>query len=201
MIYLAIILYMGIMSGYAGGSLPHADKLDKLHLTWLPELLFALPFGLVWWPVLSMLDLQMHINITRGDDLLMSGIVSLVYVIISVIVAWSYIWMQTGHANALPWGKGGHDPERTNTLSPIIKWLSDRLRVEYYSTNYARLFMAVKGCLIGLPVGGLTLLIGWPLGYEIGSRAGNHAVAEVAAGCFAGCGVSLALFVIQSVLI
>ncbi len=179
MIYLAIILYMGIMSGYAGGSLPHADKLDKLHLTWLPELLFALPFGLVWWPVLS------------GWSLSFAGL----------SIGWSYIWMQTGHANALPWGKGGHDPDRTNTLSPVVKWLSDRLCVEYYSTNYARLFMAVKGCLIGLPVGGLTLLIGWPLGYEIGSRAGNHAVAEVAAGCFAGCGVSLALFVIQSVLI
>jgi hypothetical protein len=99
--------------------------------------------------------------------------------------------MQTGHANALPWGDGNHNPDRENTLSPVVKKLADKLGIEYYSKNYARLFMAVKGFLITLPFGGLGLIL-WPLGYEIGHKVGNHAVSEVVAG--AGVGLNLALF-------
>ncbi|MCZ6898071.1 MAG: hypothetical protein O7D95_05110, partial [Betaproteobacteria bacterium] len=64
--------------------------------------------------------------------------------------------------------------------------------IEHFSKNYARLFMAVKGFLIGLPVGGFTMMILWPLGYEIGNKAGKHWLSETLAG--AGAGLSIILF-------
>ena len=101
--------------------------------------------------------------------------------------------MQTGHANALPWGKGGHNPDRENTLSPVVKEIADLFKIEHFSTNYARLFMSIKGFLITLPVGGTGFLF-WPLGYEIGHRLKNHTVSEMAAG--AGAGVSIVIFLL-----
>lgn len=160
---LLVIPYMAITSGWSGGSL-WGHKLFPF--TWMPEVLFSLPFAFAlyplvgWWCVLAS--------------------------------AWSYIWMQTGHANALPWGDGGHNPDRENTLSPLVKWLADRFGVEYYSKNYARLFMGVKGFLITLPVGGVLGFVLWPLGYEIGNRSGKHVVSETLSGGLVG--VSVVLF-------
>lgn len=161
---------MGILGAYAGGSLPYSHYLDKIKATWLPEaligLMVAYPYYLAlsgWW-----------------------------LVIFPVVAFWSYIWFQTGHANALPWGDGNHNPERENTLSPLVKWLSDRFGIEYYSKNYARLFMAVKGFLISLPVGGLGFFL-FPLGYEIGHKLKKHWVSEVLS-C-AGIGINVVMFI------
>lgn len=156
-----LIIYMGIMAGWSGGSLKGHSMFGKL--TFLPEVLLSLGF-------LALCQINLYY-----------GLVS---------VPWAYIFFQTGHANALPWGDGNHNPNRSNTLSPVIKWLSDRLGIDYYSRNYARLFMAVKGFLITLPVGGLGFFF-FPLGYEIGHRTGRHVVSEVLSG--AGIGLSIYL--------
>lgn len=162
-----IIPYMALMSVWSGGSLWPSQYL-KGFWTNVPEIFFALGFGYALYPIIGF------------------------YALIPII--WSYIWMQTGHANALPWGQGGHNPDRENTLSPIIKWISDKVGIEYYSTNYARLFMAVKGFLITLPVGGFLGAILWPLGYEIGNRLKNHAASESLSG--AGAGVCIWVFLL-----
>lgn len=159
MIYL-VILYTAITSGWSGGSLPGHKLFGRLDF--MPEVLFSLAFVVPWYSVI--------------------GIYSL------LIAPWCYIWMQTGHANALPWGSGGHNPDRENTLSPVVKTISDKLGIEYYSINYARLFMAVKGFLLTLPAFGFGIIL-WPLGYEIGHRAGHHVVSEVLSG--AGAGLSI----------
>ena len=159
-----IVLYMALTSAWAGGSLWPSQHLDKIKMTWLPEVLFALGFAYAWLPAI-------------GYYCIFAGM-------------WSYIWMQTGHANALPWGAGNHNPNRTNTLSPVVKYLADKMGITYYSIGYARLFMSVKGFLITLPVGGLGFIL-WPLGYEIGHRTGKHVVSESASGGGAGLNVSI----------
>ena len=159
-----LIPYMAVMSGWAGGSL-YGHKLFG-RLDFMPEVLFSLGFVFGLFPLIGWWAL--------------------------LAAPWSYVWMQTGHANALPWGDGGHNPDRENTLSPVVKWLSDLFKIEYYSINFARLFMAVKGLLITLPVGGLGFIL-WPLGYEIGYRLGNkQVIKECAAG--AGAALSIILF-------
>ena len=155
---------MAILSRQSGGGLG-AQHLPSW-LTWLPEMFFALVFGAVWFPLIGWWAL--------------------------VVMAWAYIWMQTGHGNALAWGGKHYNPDHTNTLSPFVKKLADWFGFEYSSTNYARLFMAVKGFLITLPIGCLGVLL-WPLGYEIGNRAGDTAISEAVAG--AGIGINLVLFI------
>lgn len=106
--------------------------------------------------------------------------------------------MQTGHANALPWGDlSAVNPDRENTLSPLIKFLARRFAITNYTVNYARLFMAVKGFLIGLPVGGIITAIYWPLGYEIGNACNSHRMSEFVAGAGAGVSVSACLYLIN----
>lgn len=155
--------YTAITSAWSGGSLWGHNYLPGP----TPEILFALAFALAWWPIAGW------------------------WCILAAV--WSFVWIETGHANALPWGKGGHNPNRVNTLTPVVNWLCARLGIELYSVNYCRLFMAVKGSLIGLPVGGLPLAILWPLGYEIGERLGSNTYRELLAGF--GAGVSILIFV------
>ena len=83
----------------------------------------------------------------------------------------------------------------------MVDWIADLLGIQkvqpdgYSKTlNYCRLFMAVKGFLIGIPVGGLPLAISWPIGYDVGDRTGNDALREWFS-C-AGAGVSIVIFLI-----
>lgn len=154
---------MAICSGWSGGTLKGHKIFGRAKM--VPELLFALGFMTVYYPLFGWWGL--------------------------IAVFWAFGWMETGHANALPWGAGNHNPDRENTLSPVVKKLSDWLGIEYYSKDYARLFMAVKGLLISLPVGGSGVFF-WPLGYEIGHRVKNHLVSEMASG--AGIGLSIIIF-------
>ena len=163
MIYL-IPIAMAVLSGWAGGTLVGHKLFGKLKF--MPELLFALFIGYAVFPILGF------------------------YALIPVI--WSYIWKQTGHANALPWGDGGHNPDRTNTLSPAVKWICNKLGIELYSRGFAWVFMGLKGFLISLPVGGLGV-VGYPLGYEIGKRLKNHLYSEMLSGFFIGLNVILFL--------
>lgn len=161
----SLILLMALLAAWSGGSLWPSQHLPK-KLTWVPEALFSL--GFVW----ALFPLIGYWSILAGG--------------------WSYIWMQTGHTNALPWGKGNHNPERSNTLQPIVDKIADKLGFERFDVNWCRTFFAVKGCLITLPVGGLGLIL-WPLGYELGNRIGKHVWCELLSG--AGAGVSILIFI------
>ena len=162
-----IIPYMAITARQSGGGLG-AQYLPRW-LTWLPELFFAAGFG---WAAFQY-----------------GGLVAA-----AIATAWSYIWMQTGHGTVLHWGKHPEHAtgERTQTLTPVVNWLAKRLGLTIGEVGYCRLFMAVKGFLIGLPVGGLPLALLWPLGYEIGNRLKKHEISELASG--AGAGIAIILF-------
>lgn len=178
------ILYMATTSRMSGGGLgasilPARTDGGKMpfNMTWLPEVFFALAFGVAL------------ANVTP----IWCG---------ALAAGWSYIWMQTGHGAVLHWGNlDEHDPTRKQTLSPVVDWIAQRIGiVSDTDVNYCRLFMAVKGFLIGLPVGGIVLAILWPLGYEIGARLRGkvsfdpHAAAELVSG--AGAGVAIVVFLL-----
>lgn len=169
MLYILIIAYMAFFSRMAGGGFG-AKYLDRFKLTWLPELFFAAGFGLAAYQY--------------------SGWIGVV-----PTMAWSYLWMQTGHGTVLHWGKEPWKAtgERKQFLTPVVNWLAGRLGFEIGGVNYCRLFMAVKGFLIGLPVGGMPLAVLWPLGYEIGQRFKSHAVKELVSG--AGAGLAICIFI------
>lgn len=162
-----IIAFMSITSRQSGGGL--GAKYLPHAITWLPELFFSL------------------------------GIAGAVYIVLGPIIGlfsgvWSYLWMQAATANGLHWGRGEYRPERDAAFSPVVNWISDRIGIDRSSVNYCRLYMGVKGFLIGLPLGGIPLAILWPLGYDIGARFNNHAISEMAAG--AGAGISILLYLV-----
>lgn len=174
------ILLKGIFARQSGGGLG-GQYLPK-YLTWLPEVLFAAGFS--------------------GAGYLYGGIIGAV-----LVTAFSYVMMQSGHGVALPWGRpipdGPFKDEmlagRVQKLTPVVDFLAKRLGISTarspedgsYGINYCRLFMAVKGFLIGLPVGGIVLAVLWPLAYEIGVRVKRHEVSEFLSGVFAGLAVVL----------
>ena len=164
MIELLIIPTMAALSGWSGGSLKGHDLFPA---TWLPEAVFALGFALPWLFICPWV----------------------------APVAWgiSYAGMQTGTAGGLHWGDGSYNPERTNTLTPFVNWLSPW---HPSTVEYCRVFMAVKGLLITLPVGGLGV-IGWPLGYELGHRLGSNTARECLSGAFTG--IAIYIFMILTV--
>lgn len=187
-----LVIYMAVCSRAAGGGFG-AHILNKrgavgddgrdlggrmpFNLTWLPEALFAMPFAYLWftfswWGVLCFL---------------IAGI-------------WTYAFMQSATAPALHWG---NDPyasvRRHSTLSPIVNMLARAFKISIGSTDYCRLYMAVKGFLIGLPAGGVVLAVLWPLGYEIGDRFDGfisfdpQAIKEGAAG--AGAAIAIIIWI------
>lgn len=173
---------MGILSRLAGNGFG-----AKWHLSWLPELLFALPFGIALTWALDAIGVPFAWQMACG------------------LLAWavSYLGMQSGTWMFLQWTK--HEPNRNRgaTLKPAIDWLAGRFGYQLGDEGYSWIAAGVKGFIIGLPVGGLPLAILWPLGYEIGSHAtgrveriGIHdpqSVSEFSAGF--GAGVSIFLFV------
>lgn len=180
MLTIFLMAYQGTLSRLSGNGFG-----KQWNISWLPEVLFALPFGLAF---------AYSISLVAGFG----------WTIISFLAAWawSYGWMQSGTWPILPWDKEGvRDPERSGTLRPVADWIAEKLNVPFDSESYAWIYAALKGFLIGLPVGGIPLAILWPVGYEIGSHADKlpfkideTAVAEVAAGV--GAGLSIALFLL-----
>ena len=159
---------------------------SKWGVSWLPEVLFCLPIGIAFAYAVSLFA-------------------SFPFVIAALFgaTAWSYAWMQSGTWPILPWDvEGERNPERNGTLRPVADWITNKLRVKFDSEAYAWVYAALKGFLIGLPVGGLPLAILWPLGYEIGSHFRGktekygfdaHVISEGAAGL--GAGIAVILFV------
>ena len=201
MIYFILIAFMAVASAYAGGSLPGSGWLNKkgekdgkmpFDMTWLPELLFAIPFGVLFGMILNLFDAATWLIVVAGV----------------VVTAWAYIWMQTGHGVVLGFGKPRAptaDPNRRQTLSPVVDWLADRLKitktqgdaVNSPTVAYCWLFMGVKGFLIGLFAGGVPLAVMWPASYQAGAwlrgrvSFNAHLVSELLAG--AGAGVAIAI--------
>lgn len=166
-----LAIYMALCAGYAGGSLPYSHILDRkitvfgreFNLTWLPEALFALPFGL-------------------GYGLLFP-----------IPIIWSYLWMQSATAPALHWGKGNYNPERSSTLKPLVDWVNKRtLKADPSTAAYCRLYMGIKWLLICLPAGifapvGALFAV---LAYEGGAKfKWPHGVTE----CLTGLGAALSI--------
>lgn len=192
---IGIIAYMALMSRLSGMRWP---LLDRYQITWLPELFFAFGLGaapayLTHGAVMAWLE-----PYAAGWLVSLCAWLAAIFVF-NRAVAWAYIWMQTGHGAILHWGmEPVRDPDRKQFLTPFVDWLSARLGIVKNSTPYCRLFMAVKGFLIGLPVGGVVLAVLWPLAYEIGARLRGkvrfdpHALAEVLAG--AGAGLAIVIF-------
>lgn len=204
MLYISIILIMGLLAAAAGGSLPGSNVLNKrgavddsgrdkggispVNLTWLPELAFAVVIGFC--------AMRGYENL--GFALTFGGS----FIVWAAAVIWSYMWMQTGHAAILPWDNVDKQDTRArdNTLTPFVHFLCRVLGIRFisggkYTESYVWAFAAVKGFLIGLPVGAVPLAVLWPLGYEIGShakrRAGHgpydmHVVSELSSGMGAG---------------
>lgn len=161
-----------IAAGYAGGSLPKSDILDReitvfgktINFTWVPELLFAIPFGFAvpWYAAIF-------------------------------AIAWSYLWMQSATAPALHWGQGGYNPKRTSTLKPFVDWINAKtFKTDPSTVQYCRLYMFIKWFLICLPTGFLAPLgaVVAVLAYEGGARfKWHHGVTE----CLSALGLGLAL--------
>lgn len=97
--------------------------------------------------------------------------------IITACVAWSYIWMQTGHGTAFHMGVAPHHAQglRKQTLSAVIDPICYRFQWKLGEWQYCWMFMALKGMLIAAPLAlsaspwlvlfGLT----FPVAYWLGS--------------------------------
>lgn len=171
MIYATIIAIMTILARMAGGGF----GADRFKLAMIPEVLFGACFGVAYYMAF--------------DSLILS----------TIVTVWSYLWMETGHGTVLHWGANpsAATGERRQRLTPVVEWLSDRLGLRYGGIGYCRLFMALKGFLIGLPVGGIPLAILWPLAYETKLYHKNHAITEMLSGAFAGISICLFLMVFR----
>ena len=187
MIYLWLLLIptLSILAHMAGGGFG-AHKIWKP----LPEILFSLPFGFTFAKIL-----YPFLHFTGFPY------VNSVAVVIFGLMAslWSYLWMQTGHTPALKWGVqnkqyAANNPRR---ITPVVNFISFKLfDFTMGDRNYCRTHMALKGFLIGLPVGGIPLMILWPFAYETGHNIGHHKWSEMLSGAFSGAVLSLILILL-----
>lgn len=157
--YAIIILAMAILARLSGMNLP------RFVPAFLPEFLFGACFGAT-------------IFVTSGN-----------WWLATIAGIWSYAWMETGHGTVLQWGdKPWEAIGRKQFLTPVVDYLAKVFRFQKGSKDYCIMFMGIKGLLIGLPVApiGLTLMVFWPLAYDIGHRFKSHAMKEFMSGAFAG---------------
>lgn len=108
----------------------------------------------------------------------------------ALAIAWSYVWMETGHGNAFHMGTHQYDyPPRHQTLDYVILPICRLFGIENRSPAYCWLFMGLKGALIGAPLGwfGLPLAVLWPLAYYISfKKVDSSEWAEFISGAFLG---------------
>lgn len=197
--YISIILYMIVFCRMSGGGLNSWILMKKgefqddnllmpgkmpFNLSWVPELLFALPFGIV-------------IATLAAKGFLWTSL------LIVLATIWSYLWMETGHGVVLHFGDNPEESKgsRKHTLSPFVDALAKKMNIEIGSKLYCYMFFALKGFLISLPIGGIFLAITWPIGYytsrlliKCGVKYDTHAIGECICGFFAG--LAIVLFMI-----
>lgn len=165
------ILTMGFLSYLAG----------KGTAGQVPEILFSLPFGISLG--CAFIDVDVRLAIMLGT--------------IGIVI--SYAGMQTGTWYYLRWQK--HDNpnlKRGGTLKPLIDWISKRFGWKIGDEGYAWVAAAIKGFIIGLPVGGIPLAIMWPIAHETGThfKVKNPVeLREFLSGCAAGISILLFLWI------
>lgn len=161
-----LIPLMAALYRWAGGGL-WAEKLDRYKITWIPEALFCIVITACIWPAYD------YWAILCG--------------------AWSYGWLQSATAPFLHWGRGGYNPDRRSTLSPLVDWIAGKFGWDNSTIQYCRLYCGIKGTLVALPLLWLAPLNGvlWVLAYEYGHVKGAN-WREILAG--AGTGLCLVLW-------
>jgi len=182
MLSLVFIICMGILARLAGTGFG-----SKFGMSWLPELIFSIPFGVAAGTVANLL----------GCDLTVSLFIT------AISAAISYGGMQSATWMFLDWeGERAPNLNRKSTLKPIIDYIAKLMGYKLGDEGYAWVAAGVKGFIITLPVGGVIGTILWPLGYELGSHARGrverfgldpHMFSEFFSGCLGG--VSIVLFV------
>ena len=140
-----MVLLMAALARMAGGGklIPMPPNAEKL-----PEFLFAAAFGMASYLAVPSLTLA------------------------AASLAWSFLWMETGHGTAFHMGRRPDIAQsgRRQFLNLPIDALCKALRMPLGGRFYCWAFMGLKGALIGLPVFPLGLWLGllWPAGYEVG---------------------------------
>ncbi len=171
MMILLFIGWMAFLSRAAGGGWPAPWLKDKTGWDGEPELFFGMTFAVIILQITGQFWLA------------------------CIVTLWSYAWMETGHGDVLQWGDGTRGSSSRHPLCFVVDPAAKLLGFKPYDINYCRLFMSVKGFLIGLPVGGLPLAILWPLSYEIGHRVRKpDGLDEMLAGASAGISILLFLY-------
>lgn len=211
--FIVLLVYLVVAARMSGGGFG-ADILDRkvkflkweISFTWLPEVMFALPFA----ATASMLTFKLISWLSIGHA--SAGYITIVAGVAAVYIfwrawVWSFLWMETGHGIWLRYGDPLPESDRTRrqTLSPVIDWLADLLGVKKTLADgfsptvaYCWLGFGVKGFLIGLPALGLPLIVLWPFCYQVGAwlrRRGvpfdPHAFAECLTGVAAAVVIGL----------
>lgn len=175
--FLIVILgatIFGIIGAAAGGSLPYSYLLNKkgatdpntgkdlggilpFNGTWIPEAIHSILIGIVAAQIAA--HFEYHLLICLAVFLVSGGI--------------SYAGKQSATRPALGWGRPHNGTHVKRKLTPVVNFIACRLLgFEIGDINYCRTWMAVKGFIITLPVGGLGFIT-WPSGYELGHRIGD----------------------------
>ena len=177
MIYALIIAYIAIAGRLSGSGFG-----SRWGAPWIPEALFAHAIGTALGYALAP-----HIGPNWAT---LAGCIAW---------GWSYGFMQSGTWMFLKWVKHFPNLERKATLKPITDWIANRFGYKLGDEGYSWIAAGIKGFLIGLPIGGIPLMILWPLGYEIGSHSKwkKDVVREVAAGVGAGLSICLFLYIVK----
>lgn len=182
LIYMVFILAMGVLGRLSGNGFG-----QKLGIAWLPEWLYAIPYGL------ALAYAANHFGF---------GGWKILFFMAGTLI--SYAGMQSATWYFLRWEKHS-DPNLTRggSVKPIVDFIAKLFGWKIGDEGYAWVGAAVKGFIIGLPVGSIITTILWPLGYEIGSHArgrverfgikDSHAVSEFLSA--AGGGFSIVIFI------
>ena len=110
-----------------------------------------------------------------------------------------YLSINTGHGNTLE-----KNADRDQGLTKVVDWLADKFKVSKTKSDgkmskwYSRLFMGVKGFLIGVPLFpfGIFLAIAWPFSYEYFRNKDRHDLTEYVSGAFYGLSLALTMLLI-----
>lgn len=151
MYWILLFILMGVLGRLSGNGFG-----AKWGVSWLPELLHSIPYGLaLGWAVSELTG-----SFWAAHGLTAAG------------TAISYAGMQSATWMFLRW-ESHDDPnrERSSTLKSIIDWIAGRFGYELGDEGYAWIADGVKGFITTLPVGGILGALLFPLGDEIGSHA------------------------------
>lgn len=168
MLYFLIIVWLGYWSAESGASLPWSSKWQN-QVDWfseIPEIITAFTISAIgiygWYDIFNL---------------------SLFWVIPMWLVFFiiAYAGKQSATWGFLNWT--GHKKDKNNdgiiddrdgrnsTLRDWNNWVSSLFNWKLGDEGYSWVWAATKGFIITIPVGGITGLIFFPLGHELGSHA------------------------------